>query len=190
MDNLPCAEHYYKSFMHRDAVNYVTVSKYASSFCHGPGLSRLLRTEFLITCSEDGHLKLWKKQAEGIEFVKHYRAHLGPVRAISCSEDGSIFATIGTDPRDRGAKIFDIVNFGLQVQLARSKRKLSARRYDQSDQIRLRTKSLLLDFSQGTSEGFACCVSKFLNILHRQELSNTDLMQTLRKYTYLMQEVQ
>jgi peptidylprolyl isomerase domain and WD repeat-containing protein 1 len=33
----------------------------------------------VITGSVDGHLKFWKKQETGIEFVKHYRAHLGAV---------------------------------------------------------------------------------------------------------------
>lgn len=36
-------------------------------------------TDFVITGSVDGHLKFWKKQETGIEFVKHYRAHLGGV---------------------------------------------------------------------------------------------------------------
>lgn len=35
------------------------------------------RTEFLITASFDGHIKFWKKQDEGIEFVKHFKAHMG-----------------------------------------------------------------------------------------------------------------
>ena len=35
-----------------------------------------LRTDFLVTASQDGHVKFWKKQEEGVEFVKHFRAHL------------------------------------------------------------------------------------------------------------------
>lgn len=36
------------------------------------------RTDFLITASQDGHVKFWKKKEdEGIEFVKHFRSHLG-----------------------------------------------------------------------------------------------------------------
>lgn len=35
------------------------------------------RTDFIITTSVDGHLKFWKKTAVGVEFVKHYKAHLG-----------------------------------------------------------------------------------------------------------------
>jgi peptidylprolyl isomerase domain and WD repeat-containing protein 1 len=36
-----------------------------------------LRTDFLVTASCDGHVKFWKKTEEGIEFVKHFRSHLG-----------------------------------------------------------------------------------------------------------------
>lgn len=38
----------------------------------------LFRTDFIITASQDGHVKFWKKnEEEGIEFVKHFRSHLG-----------------------------------------------------------------------------------------------------------------
>lgn len=67
------------------------------------------RTDFLITTSVDGHLKLWKKQETGIEFVKHYRAHLTPITGVSASADGQLFATVS---EDRTAKVFDVVNFG------------------------------------------------------------------------------
>ena len=68
-----------------------------------------LRTEFLITTSIDGVVKLWKKQESGIEFVKVYRAHLTPVTAVSASADGQLFATVS---EDMTAKVFDVVNFG------------------------------------------------------------------------------
>jgi peptidylprolyl isomerase domain and WD repeat-containing protein 1 len=58
----------------------------------------------------DGHLKLWKKQDTGIEFVKHYRAHLTPVTAVSASADGQLFATVSEDGT---AKVFDVVNFDM-----------------------------------------------------------------------------
>jgi hypothetical protein len=44
-----------------------------------PLLCQATPTDFIITGSVDGHLKFWKKQETGIEFVKHYRAHLGAV---------------------------------------------------------------------------------------------------------------
>lgn len=63
----------------------------------------------MITTSIDGHLKFWKKQEQGIEFVKHYRAHLAPIVAISASADGQLFASIA---EDGSAKVFDVGNFG------------------------------------------------------------------------------
>ncbi|KAG6890621.1 hypothetical protein C0995_006597 [Termitomyces sp. Mi166 len=94
LEHLPNTDQYYKSFMHRDTINFTVVTK----------------TDFLITTSVDGHLKLWKKQDEGIEFVKHYRAHLSPVVAVSASADGQLFATVSDDG---SAKVFDVVNFGM-----------------------------------------------------------------------------
>ena len=67
------------------------------------------RTEFIITTSIDGHLKFWKKQDIGIEFVKHYRAHLGQVVGVSASADGQLFASVA---EDGSAKVFDVINFG------------------------------------------------------------------------------
>ncbi|KAI0771377.1 peptidyl-prolyl cis-trans isomerase [Irpex lacteus] len=94
LDRLPSADRYSKSFMHRDVINFVVMT----------------RTEFLITTSIDGHLKLWKKQEQGIEFVKHYRAHLAPVVAVSASADGQLFASVA---EDGSAKVFDVVNFDM-----------------------------------------------------------------------------
>lgn len=62
-----------------------------------------------MTTSVDGHLKLWKKQDQGIEFVKHYRAHLAPITGVSASADGQLFASVS---EDGSAKVFDVINFG------------------------------------------------------------------------------
>lgn len=67
------------------------------------------RPGFLLTTSVDGHLKLWKKQEDGIEFVKHYRASLKAIVGVSGSEDGTLFATISEGGEGR---VFDVVNFG------------------------------------------------------------------------------
>lgn len=72
-------------------------------------LTILYRTDFLITTSVDGHLKFWKKQDVGIEFVKHYRAHLAPVVGVSASADGQLFGSVA---EDGSAKVFDVINFG------------------------------------------------------------------------------
>lgn len=55
-------------------------------------------------------MKFWKKQEIGIEFVKHYRGHLGVVTAVSTSADGGMFASAGSD---KTLKVFDVVNFDL-----------------------------------------------------------------------------
>lgn len=81
--------------MHRSSVNYACVTPF---------------TSFVVTTSTDGHLKFWKKQEVGIEFVKHYRAHLGVITAVTCSADGGILASAGSD---KSIKVFDVVNFDL-----------------------------------------------------------------------------
>ena len=63
----------------------------------------------MITASTDGHVKFWKKQELGIEFVKHFRSHLGNIQGISVNPMGTLLATISND---KSIKVFDIVNFG------------------------------------------------------------------------------
>lgn len=82
LQGLPLSQMYEKSYMHRDTVVQVAVA-------HG--------TDFIITASVDGHIKFWKKQTQGIEFAKHYKAHLGPITGLSVSSDGSLCASISTD---------------------------------------------------------------------------------------------
>ncbi|KAA1469865.1 hypothetical protein DENSPDRAFT_796842 [Dentipellis sp. KUC8613] len=94
LEHLPSADRYSKSFMHRDVINFCVVTK----------------TDFIVTTSIDGHLKLWKKQDVGIEFVKHYRAHIAPIVGVSASADGQLFASIS---EDGSAKVFDVVNFDM-----------------------------------------------------------------------------
>jgi WD40 repeat protein len=67
------------------------------------------RTNYLATASIDGHVKLWKKQEQGIEFVKTYRAHLATIVGISTSSDGQLFASVAEDGT---AKVFDILTYG------------------------------------------------------------------------------
>jgi peptidylprolyl isomerase domain and WD repeat-containing protein 1 len=69
---LPDQEMYEKSYMHRDVVTHLVVAA----------------TDFIITASRDGQLKFWKKQQTGIDFVKHFRAHLAPIAGLSVSFDG------------------------------------------------------------------------------------------------------
>jgi len=95
LDNLPKGEMYEKSFMHRDTVIFAASS---------------VATGFLVTGSIDGHIKFWKKQYEGIEFVKHYRAHIGALVAMVMSQDGRLLATVG---EDTALKIYEVSSFDM-----------------------------------------------------------------------------
>lgn len=93
--DLPSCEVYEKSYMHRDNVTHVFVTK----------------TQFLITASLEGVIKFWKKNAQGIEFVKSFKSHAGPIEDMSITPNGTELASISR--KDKTVKIFDIVNFDM-----------------------------------------------------------------------------
>lgn len=93
LDNLPCASSYEKSYMHRDVITHVVETS----------------TDFLVTASCDGHVKFWKKMDEGIEFVKHFRSHLGAITALAVNFQGTLLVSVSTD---KSLKVFDVINFG------------------------------------------------------------------------------
>ncbi|KAJ4414662.1 Peptidyl-prolyl cis-trans isomerase cyp15 [Gnomoniopsis sp. IMI 355080] len=97
---LPKSTRYSRSLMHKEQLSFVTMTPSG--------------TDFLITTSIDGVAKFWKKVAEGIEFVKEFRAHQGEIRAVSVSADGRSFATAGGD---KTVKIFDVITFDLLAML-------------------------------------------------------------------------
>eukprot|EP00928_Gymnodinium_smaydae_P086927 TRINITY_DN71310_c0_g1_i1.p1 TRINITY_DN71310_c0_g1~~TRINITY_DN71310_c0_g1_i1.p1 ORF type:complete len:679 (-),score=184.72 TRINITY_DN71310_c0_g1_i1:78-2114(-) len=100
IDNLPKGEMYEKSFMHRDVVTHCVFSS---------------NTGFLITGSADGHIKFWKKQFEGIEFVKHYRSHVnGALTSMALSPDGRLLVTVG---EDSALKLYDVNSFDMTCML-------------------------------------------------------------------------
>lgn len=56
----------------------LALSNAYSHYSHKNVFFSFPRTDFVITASQDGHVKFWKKKEdEGIEFVKHFRSHLG-----------------------------------------------------------------------------------------------------------------
>ena len=94
--NLPTAALYEFSYMHQSAVSRVLVST---------------QTEFIMTISgSDGILKFWKKQTEGIEFVKAYVCGSSVVDA-AVSTDGLSLAIISS--RENELRVYDIANFNL-----------------------------------------------------------------------------
>lgn len=99
---LPKSMRYSKSLMHKEQILFVEWTPI---------------TEFLITCSVDGVVKFWKKIAEGIEFVKEFKAHDGEIKSVSVSQDGRSFATAGADET---IKIFDVITFDLLSMLTLS----------------------------------------------------------------------
>ncbi|KIH90348.1 peptidylprolyl isomerase domain and WD repeat-containing protein 1 [Sporothrix brasiliensis 5110] len=98
---LPASQRYSKSLMHKEQLSFLTLT---------PG------TDFLITTSVDGVVKFWKKVAEGIEFVKQFSAHQGPIASVSASRDGRSFASAGAT--DSTIKIFDVATFDLLSMIA------------------------------------------------------------------------
>jgi peptidylprolyl isomerase domain and WD repeat-containing protein 1 len=62
-----------------------------------------------VTASIDGHVELWKKQDQGIEFVKQCRAHASIIVGISVSNDGQLFTSVSEDGT---TKVFDVLNYG------------------------------------------------------------------------------
>lgn len=96
---LPKSARYSRSLMHKEQLLFVTWTPL---------------TEFLITSSVDGVVKFWKKIAQGIEFVKEFKAHSGEITSVSVSQDGRSFATAGVDDT---IKIFDVITFDLLSML-------------------------------------------------------------------------
>ncbi|KAK2069650.1 hypothetical protein P8C59_004207 [Phyllachora maydis] len=92
---LPKSSRYSKSLMHKEQLAFVTMTPV---------------TDFLITSSVDGVVKFWKKVAEGIEFVKEFKAHQGEIKSVSVSQDGRSYATVGPD---KTVKVFDVMTFDL-----------------------------------------------------------------------------
>lgn len=96
---LPASPRYSKSLMHKDQLSFLTMTPF---------------TDFLITSSVDGFVKFWKKMADGVEFVKEFRAHPHEtLRSTSVSADGRSYATAGAD---KTIKIFDVITFGMRLQ--------------------------------------------------------------------------
>ena len=89
-------------------IDSIFVFIYRVLFACKPGIL-FRRTEFIVTGSCDGHVKFWKKTEDSMEFVKHFRSHLGAIVDMVENYNGTLLCTAATD---EAMKIFDIINFG------------------------------------------------------------------------------
>jgi len=85
---------YERSFMHRDHLTHIVVTA----------------SDFVVTASRDGQIKFWKKMQLGIEFVKHFKAHMAPIAGMAATVDGSMLATTAAD---KAYKVFDVLSFDM-----------------------------------------------------------------------------
>ena len=99
LSQVPSAEDYETSYMHRDVVTHVAVARCC---------------EFIITASADGHVKFWRKMEASIEFVKHFQAHLEPIHSMVTSPDDQRLLTTSADQM---LKIFDIPIFDMSSMI-------------------------------------------------------------------------
>ncbi|CDJ46062.1 cyclophilin, putative [Eimeria brunetti] len=97
LQQLPSATRYSKSFMHREQITFVVASA---------------ASRFILSGSIDGHVKFWIQKEGGIEFVKHFRAHIGELYSlcISREDEGEYAACVG---EDKTLRIFDVPNFDM-----------------------------------------------------------------------------
>ena len=93
-DRLPCEPLYERSYMHRADLSHVLVTK----------------TDFVVTASVDGVVKLWKKRSPDLEFVKTFKAHLEPLTGLACSASGQLLASVSSDGY---VKVFDVEAFDM-----------------------------------------------------------------------------
>lgn len=96
--DIPTSAHYRVSFAHR-----AVVTKVVTSLKHG----------YVITASDDGIVKFWKRQpATGetacLEFVKSFTAHNGAVLALAVEHGGDTAASVGSD---NCIKLYDVSTF-------------------------------------------------------------------------------
>lgn len=120
--SVPCAAQYERSYMHRSRLTHVRVVQPRSAAVAASTASRSYAeaaggATFVVTASDDGHVKFWRKGARGVEFVKHFVAHPPgvPVAGVAASADGATLATCAA--RDGTVKVFDVAAWDLAAML-------------------------------------------------------------------------
>lgn len=117
--SVPRATQYERSYMHRSRVTHVRVVQprsaavAASTAAASAAAAAIAGATFVVTASDDGHVKFWRKGARGIEFVKHFCAHPPgvPVSALAASADGATLVSCAA--RDGSVKVFDVAGWDL-----------------------------------------------------------------------------
>ncbi|OEH80025.1 peptidylprolyl isomerase [Cyclospora cayetanensis] len=121
LDQLPSANKYTKSFMHRDQIIFGELVacfrlRLLNVCAAGGGSVRTVVAgeghRFILSGSVDGHVKFWIQKEEGVEFVKHFRAHVGELHCLCISREdgGNHAASVGAD---KTLRIFDVCNFDM-----------------------------------------------------------------------------
>ena len=78
LDRLPSSEMYYRSYMHKEQIQFVITSP---------------RYEFVISMSTDGVIKFWHVFESELEAIKTISTHSGPFQSYSITHDEEFFAT-------------------------------------------------------------------------------------------------
>ena len=124
MSRVPRAARYERSFMHRSRLTHVRVVQSRSSAVAASTTSRSFSeaaaegATFIVTASDDGHVKFWRKNPRGIEFVKHFIAHPPgyAITGMSVSADASTLATCAA--KDGSVKLFDVAGWDMTSMLS------------------------------------------------------------------------
>ena len=101
LNRLPNSELYEQSYMHKEEIASIAIS---------------IQTNLIVTGSQDGVIKFWKKLYRGIEFSKQYRAHLSSIICIAISPNGSRIASISA--LDPSIKIYDALSLDMIDKVA------------------------------------------------------------------------
>ena len=97
LNTLPSVDYYERSFMHKDLITEVQSSNIKN---------------LIISISDDGVLKMWKKAFMLVDYIKTFKAHNGTINCAKFSSDHENFFT--TSIFDLTVKVFDLNLFDIQ----------------------------------------------------------------------------
>lgn len=101
LNRLPGSECYEHSYMHKEDLSCICISTV---------------TNIILTGSQDGVIKFWRKVFNGIEFAKQYRAHISPISWISICPKGIKIASMSYT--DLTVKIYDSLTMDMIDKIA------------------------------------------------------------------------